>query len=151
MVEQPPSTCIVYIAAAYTHGSPWLRDTVEEYRKALREQTNMLVLEWLSTLPTNAADLYVQGMGNVHLCGVMVVFIDEPSIGVGIEIREAMISSKPILCLHRPQSRVSRLLASVADIQKWKISIESYRTINEAVQRTVAFVNTRVIDMPVAG
>jgi hypothetical protein len=125
---------IVYVAAPYSRASPELGRFVHDFKDGLRRRTTAVVLEWA---PEDVAELnesfFNRDMGNVHMCDLLIAIMEEPSIGVGIELAEAIRIRKRVFCLYPAGSSVSRLLRAAASTLP--IGIEPYETHEEAIER----------------
>ena len=135
-----PERQIVYVASSMTNASDEYRVYIKKFKQELRSATATVVLEWLEfDSPVVLSNFFEKDMNNVRNCSVMIAIVDEPSIGVGMEIMEAIHSKKPTLCLYRESSNVSRLLQSAQISAGFKIC--SYKTLNEAVGLAADFIN----------
>lgn len=64
-------------------------------------------------------------------------FCDEPSIGLGMEIREAIHCKKPILCLHRAGTPITRMLIGAQEAGD--LAIETYADTDSALTAVLKF------------
>ena len=130
---------IVHIAASPTSATPFLENKVHDLKLALRE-SGIIVLEWLSDdVPVDV--LYERDLGNVHASTLLVALVDEQSIGVGLEIAEAMRTEKPILCLHGRNVQAPLLLRSATAHNK-RMRIAAYESIAEAAALVRTFIGS---------
>src|SRR4051812_28919326 len=120
---------IVYVGCSVTNGSKDLESFIDEFKKGLRMATSALVLEWIGNSPDRTInDLYTSDFNNVRHSDAIIAIVDEPSIGLGMEIQEAIVLKRPILCLYRHGRVVSRLLKSAADAGA--VPLRTYRDAN---------------------
>ena len=132
---------VVYVAAGLTNASDEFSDFARTFKRNLRQSTAALVIEWIGReSPIELDDFFQRNLNNVRMCDSMIALVDEPSIGVGIEIREAMLLQKPLLCLHQENQVISRLLASAGRASE--MTIRSYKNIYDAVDIAAHFIST---------
>lgn len=131
---------IVYVASGVTNAPDSFRDFVQDFKQKLRATTSALVLEWIERdSPAVVDDFFRRDLNNVSLCDVMIALVDEPSIGLGMEIEKAIVEKKRILCLHNEKNKVlSRLLMSAQD--SVGLPISSYDSLDEAVRIVSVFI-----------
>ncbi len=58
-----------------------------------------------------AAEVYARDTAWVRACDAMVAEVSTPSHGVGYEIAYALELGKPVLCCHRADARISKMIA----------------------------------------
>jgi len=132
---------IVYVSSSVTHAPKTYRDFIKKFKQELRSATSALVIEWVDQdAPMIPDDFFRKNINNVLKCDVMVAITDEPSIGVGMEIQEAIRNKKPMLCLYEKGHTVSRLLLSAK--QAGEIRLETYESLEDAVERASDFINS---------
>jgi hypothetical protein len=76
------------------------------------------------------------------MCDVMIAIIDEPSIGLGMEISEAIRDKKPLLCLYNRASKVSRMIEAAA--KGGYLALSTYRDMHEAADIAAEFIKESV-------
>lgn len=130
---------VIYVAAPFTDASPRLTDFLADFKSRLRLGSSAIVLEWTGKEAGEALGaFYRRDMENVHMCSVMIAIVDEPSIGLGMEICEAIHLHKPVLCLHRSASKLSRLVS--AAVATGDVAIEQYRDVADAAHIASQFI-----------
>src|SRR3989344_7627113 len=129
-------TPIVYVSSSVTNASDKYRLFIQEFKKELRLKTPALVLEWQDKDAPITEGFFKRNLRNVEMCTVMIAFVDGPSIGVGLEIAEALTCKKPLLCLHKEDAVVSRLLLAAPS----GFPIKNYKTLDEAVDIASKFI-----------
>ena len=139
--EARHKTQIVYVASSTTNAPQEYRAFVQNFKKELRLRTSALVLEWLDQGEPLMEDFYKRNLKNVSMCHTMIAFVDQPSIGVGLEISAALRESKFLLCLTEEGVRVSRLLLAAAEM--YGFPVHAYVDVEDAVQVAVDFIKSR--------
>lgn len=130
---------IVYVAAGVTHAPETLEDFVIEFKKRLRLATPAIVIDWVGKdSPVQLSQFYQRNINNVRESDVMIAIVDEPSIGLGMEIHDAISLAKPLICLHREDKPVSRLLVHASEALH--IPLHAYRDMNHAVELAANFI-----------
>jgi|SRR6185312_12230706 len=131
---------IVYVAGAVTHASEPFRDFVHSFKQNLRTSSSALVLEWIERdSPAIVEDFFRRDLNNVSLCDVMIALVDEPSIGLGMELEKAIIEKKRLLCLMKRGQAVSRLLMSAHE--SLEMPLRTYNSLQEAVDIACDFIS----------
>src|SRR5262245_31309560 len=125
------TTRIIYVGGASTNASASFDRQISDFKQRLRDISSALVLEWkLEEGDGTKPEMYDRDLNNIRMCDVLIALIDEPSIGLGMEIAEAIRSRKTILCLHSPNITPSRLLQ--AGCQAGFLDIATYRDLDDA-------------------
>ncbi len=75
-------------------------------------------------------EVYCRDTNWIQGCDVLIAEISTPSHGVGYEIGYALTLGKPVICLHRSDVTVSKMILGNQD---GNLSIFSYRTIEDAL------------------
>lgn len=132
---------MVYVGASLTYASDAHRKFFADFKEALRMATPALILEWLGPEPHHIPphEFYELNMNNVRRSDAMIAIVDEPSIGLGMEIGEAIVRNRPLLCIHKQGARISRLLSGARD--GIGIPVEPYRDLPHAVEIATAFID----------
>lgn len=130
---------IIYVGVSVTNCTPEYRQFVVRAKEGLRMARNVLVLEWVGKdIHVNIGDFFATDMNNVRRCDVMIAFVDEPSIGLGMEIHAAIDSGKPLLCLYREGNAISRLLLGAGE--SIGLAVRPYRDLADAISIATEFV-----------
>jgi nucleoside 2-deoxyribosyltransferase len=82
------------------------------------------------------AEVYLRDIAWIEACDALVAEVSTPSHGVGYEIAVALRLGKPVLCCHRREARVSKMitgndspgltLASYGDVQEVLSAIDGF-------------------------
>jgi len=132
-------TPVIYIASSVTHASESHRKFVRDLKQELRLQTQAVVLEWVDKEPVEKLEgFFERDMKNISMSTHVVALVDMPSIGLGMEIKEALLKKKPLLCLAKERAEISRLLLAAQLTYAFKI--EHYSALQEAVERVKRFI-----------
>ena len=130
---------IVYVSSSVTHADAEYRAFIKNFKEELRQVAPALVIEWLDKdAPVLPDDFFKRNINNVLSCDAMIAITNEPSIGVGMEIQEAINNDKPLLCLHESGRTLSRLLKSAK--LAGKIKLEMYHDMDHAVVLATDFI-----------
>jgi len=84
-------------------------------------------------------DVYTRDIAWIDNCDVLVAEVSTPSHGVGYEISHALRIGKPVLCVHRHDVLVSKMLTGNTHPN---ITVQSYRSDEEAAQVVLSFLNS---------
>jgi hypothetical protein len=122
----------IYVGCALTQASGSFRQFVADFKFLLAASAEVEVLEFLGLEKGTPAEVYDYDLGNVRKCVAMISFVDLPSIGLGMEIQEAIWLKKPILCLHHKGQSVTRMLIGAQD--KHLLQLMEYQVIEDAVK-----------------
>jgi len=99
----------LYVGCGLTQAPEEFKNQVEELKNRLREDWE--VMEFLGLVAGNEADVYQRDIvDNVGGCDVFLGVCDEPSIGLGYELRESIVLGKPTLGVAHVDSKVTRLI-----------------------------------------
>ncbi len=138
---------LVYVGCALTNAPQSFRDTVAAFKMALAAdrdpEREFEILEFIGLEKGTAQQVYDHDLGNVEKCHVMIAFVDEPSIGLGMELATAIRLEKPILCLHRPESSVTSMLVGARD--KHLLALMPYSGIDDAIRTAWGFITYQEI------
>lgn len=129
---------IVYVSAPILNSSARLKEFVTTFKSGLRRQTTAIVLEWVSPTDEEIKDFFERDLGNVYMCSAMIAFVDEPSTGIGIEIAEVIRQEKPLLCLYRKGTKVSRMILGAT--ATGTVTVREYSDLSGAVDIAAKFI-----------
>jgi len=104
-----------YVGCALTGAPQVFRDFVEMFKVTLTENFDVELLKFVGLTNGTPRDVFRTDLGNVRKCDAMIAFVDLPSIGLGMEIKTAIEHKKPLLCLHRSGTSVTRMLTGARD------------------------------------
>jgi hypothetical protein len=122
---------MVYVGCALTLAPQAFRDFVSDFKKRLASDYDVDVLEFVGLENGTPQEVYDHDLGNVRKCGIIFAFVEEASIGLGMELSEAIRMEKPILCLHRTGTRITRMLMGAAE--KKLMGLIEYRDMDDAL------------------
>jgi nucleoside 2-deoxyribosyltransferase len=83
-------------------------------------------------------DVYTRDVEWIEKCDALVSEVSVPSHGVGYEIGYALGKGKPVLCLHRRDRKVSKMITGNPHSA---LRIESYGSVQEAVRLMRSFLD----------
>ena len=99
----------LYVVCGLTQASEEFKDQVEALKARLG--TEWEIMEFLGLVAGNEADVYQRDIiDNVGGCDAFLGVFDEPSIGLGWELRESIGLGKPTLGVAHVDSKVTRLI-----------------------------------------
>ena len=133
---------IVYVGAALTNASSTLRQAIPAFKQLLRDRTDSIVLRWVGTDIAIGEGFYQRDLGNVQMCDVMIAIVDEPSIGLGMELGQAISEGKPTLCLYNETSKISRMVEAAA--KDGLVKLAAYKNIYDAADIAADFIKKGV-------
>jgi len=132
---------IIYVSSSVTNAPKPYRDFIKKFKQELRTATASLVIEWLDQdAPMLPHDFFRKNLNNVLNSDAMIAIANEPSIGVGMEIQEAIRNQKPLLCLYEQGRTISRLL--MAAKEAGEVRLETYQDMNHAIELASDFINS---------
>lgn len=131
----------VYVGCGLTHATDEFVASVLQFKEQLAKEAGCSVLEFLGLTAGTAADVYLQDLGNVEKSDVMIALVDEVSIGVGMEIQHAIAIKKPLLCLAKEGTRVTRMVLGAGELGH--LTFSYYSDWQDATQKAVAFINAQ--------
>jgi len=83
-----------------------LHDEGHQVPTALLAGAEVMQLEGI----VEAADIYARDTAWIRGCDLLLAEVSTPSHGVGYEIGYALSLNKPVLCLHRANRKVSKMI-----------------------------------------
>jgi hypothetical protein len=99
----------LYVGCGLTLASEGFKNNVELLKDGLRSDWE--VMEFLGLTDGTEVDVYQKDIiENVGGCDAFLGVCDEPSIGLGWELREATVLQKPTIAVAHVDSRITRLL-----------------------------------------
>lgn len=132
----------IYVGCALVKASQEYRDFVASFKHKLDVEPDIEVLEFIGLDKGTATDVYRHDFAQVQACDAMLAFCDEPSIGLGMEIREAIHCKKPILCLHLAGTPITRMLIGAQEAGD--VAIETYADTDSALAVVLKFLAASV-------
>lgn len=132
----------IYVGCALVKASQEYRDFVASFKHKLDAEPDIEVLEFIGLDKGTATDVYRHDFAQVQACDAMLAFCDEPSIGLGMEIREAIHCKKPILCLHLAGTPITRMLIGAQEAGD--VAIETYADTDSALTAVLKFLAASV-------
>ncbi len=85
-----------------------------------------------------ARDVYERDVNWIKNCDVLIAEVSVPSHGVGYEIGYALTIQKPVLCIHKKERRVSKMITGNPD---QALTIQEYSTVEEAIAQTLTYLH----------
>ncbi len=78
----------------------------------IREAGHQLASPWVlgDDSSIDPSEIYRRDVSAVRRSDALIAEVSHPSTGVGMEVMLAILSGKPVLCLYRRGSRVSRMI-----------------------------------------
>ena len=81
-------------------------------------------------------NVYQRDVNWIKKCDVLIAEVSVPSHGVGYEIGLALQLSKPVLCLHQKELKVSKMITGNSDPA---LTIRDYSIVEEAISQVQTF------------
>lgn len=107
----------IYVGCALTKATEEFKEFVAAFKTELAKEPGIELLEFIGLVAGTPADVYRIDLGNVEMCDALIAFVDEPAIGIGMEIMHAIALGKPILCLLRQGNTVTRIVRGAAELK----------------------------------
>ncbi len=86
-----------------------------------------------------AEEIYARDVTWIQESDALIAEVSTPSHGVGYEIGFALQHGKPVLCLHRADARVSKMITGNPDAN---LRVRAYRSPEEAVSLALVFADS---------
>lgn len=138
---------IVYVAGALTNATQAYKRNVQHFKELLRERTNSIVLRWVGEDAEIDPEFFSRDLGNVNMCDVLIALVDQPSIGIGIELSHAISMRKLVLCLHHTNSPVSRMVRAAVAAKHAELS--AYVDLQDAADIAADFIKKTTLPLTV--
>lgn len=87
----------------------------------------------------DAMDVYTRDVAWIEEADALVAEVSTPSHGVGYEISYALERGKPVLCLHRQEVIVSKMLTGNT---MPGITVQAYKDVEEGIELITKFLRT---------
>lgn len=106
----------VYIGIALTTAPPESHELYGELKRLVEASPRFIeVLGWLGLEAGTALDVYQHDIRMVEEADLCVWILDNPSIGLGLEIAERLMRSKPQLFFAHTSSRITRMVIGMLE------------------------------------
>ena len=99
-----------------------------EVPTALLASSDVIQLEVI----VDPVDVYRRDTGWINGCDLLIAEVSTPSHGVGYEIGFALHQSKPVLCLHRKDTSVSKMITGNRDPN---LTVLAYASETELIEK----------------
>ena len=122
----------LYIGCSLTKAGEQFKAEVEELKTALRGK-GYEVLDFVGLVKGTPKDVYVWDINHcVATCDAFIAICDEPAIGLGYELCEAVRSGKPVLAVAHRDTTITRLVHGAAEVEP-NLSFAIYNNLTEDV------------------
>jgi hypothetical protein len=136
----------LYVGCSLTKSSEAFKESVEQLKAALRTH-GYEVFDFVGLVNGTPRDVYEWDIGHcVGTCDAFIGICDEPSIGLGYELCEAVRLGKPALTVAHADTRVTRLLHGAAEVE----ANLTFATYTDLVQDVPPLVEKLLIDAAAA-
>lgn len=107
----------LYVGCSLSWAPEPFKLEVETFKVALRNK-GYEVFDFVGLVSGTPEDVYKWDIGHcVRDCDVFIGICDEPSIGLGWELCEAVRLGKPVLALAHRDAKVTRLVLGAAEVE----------------------------------
>jgi nucleoside 2-deoxyribosyltransferase len=115
----------IYVGCSLTKAPEDFKAQVEAFKDTLRGE-GYEVFDFVGLVNGTPASVYNWDIGHcVRDCDIFVAICDEPSIGLGYELCEALRLGKPVLAVAHADAKVTRLVLGAAEVEE-KLRFERY-------------------------
>ncbi|MBV9159024.1 MAG: hypothetical protein JO019_00285 [Candidatus Kaiserbacteria bacterium] len=128
----------IYVGCSLTQSSDKFRAFVFSFKAKLAKAVPCTVLEFKGLTEGSNADVFEHDLNNVRTSDALIFIVDYPAIGLGMEIGEAIVLKKPILCLHAKDASVTRMLRGASELGR--VRMDTYEDEVDAVSKAANFV-----------
>ena len=84
-------------------------------------------------------EIYTRDTGWIDGCNLLIAEVSTPSHGVGYEIGYALGLEKPVLCLHRENIAISKMITGNRDPN---LTVIAYKTASDAIAKLRMYLNS---------
>ncbi|NBD74334.1 hypothetical protein GVX82_04835 [Patescibacteria group bacterium] len=105
----------IYVGCALRNAPNAFKDEVEEMKDALEAGGHEL-LRFVGEDDTPSRDVFEHDIACVQACDVMLAVVTEPSLGLGMELMEALHLSKRIIVLAEEGAHLSKMVLGAAEV-----------------------------------
>jgi nucleoside 2-deoxyribosyltransferase len=106
----------VYVGCSLNDAPAPFVEEVGEFKQKLGSN-GYKVLEFIGKVNGTVRDVYEWDINCVRQCDLFVAVCDFPSTGLGIELNEAVRLEKPTLAVANHNTRVSRMVLGMAEVE----------------------------------
>lgn len=107
----------LYVGCALTESPEKFKDGIDKLKSALRSE-GYEVFDFVGLVDGTPKDVYEWDVNLcIKNCDAFIAICDYPGIGLGFELGEAKNLKKPILALAQNDSRVTRLVLGLAEVE----------------------------------
>ncbi len=124
----------IYLALALTHAPEEFKKRFDVELRSLLRKSGYELLDFVGLKNGTAEDVYNHDTDCVRTADLMVAICDEPSIGLGMEIKERTTAKKPLLLCWKRGTTITRMVIGAAIVEKCMTC--QYDTL-EDIMRTV--------------
>ncbi|NBV77287.1 hypothetical protein EBR66_03950 [bacterium] len=89
----------VYVGCALTHAPESFKEMVAQFKAQLARAGYAEILDFVDMHDSTPTQAYDHDIGCVRSCDALIAFLDLPSLGLGMELQEAIVQGKAVLCL----------------------------------------------------
>lgn len=129
----------LYVGCALAHSSQEFKEFISSFKQKIAEETGIEVLEFLGQVKGTEAEVYKHDIEQVHSCDFFVAFVDYPSLGLGMELNEAITQNKKPLLFIKQGLVLSRMVKGAHDLGL--VRLEQYTDLNHAMDISKEFIN----------
>lgn len=135
----------LYVGCGLTLAPQSFRDSVAMLKKTLNQDWE--ILEFLGLVKGTDEDVYRNDIfKNVATCDAFLAVVDQPSLGLGWEMREALELKKPTLLVAAEGATVTRLVLGAVKLFPDTIKLRRYRDLQRDVPGIVRKEFTYLLD-----
>lgn len=132
----------LYVGCSLTKAPESFKDTVEEFKAILRTE-GYEVFDFIGVVNGTAEDVYKWDIGHcVRDCDALIAICDEPSIGLGWEMGEAVRLGKPVLALAHIEAKVTRMVLGAAEVEP-NLHFERYGNLLDMIPEVDKLLETK--------
>ncbi|HRI36379.1 MAG TPA: hypothetical protein PK765_04905 [bacterium] len=126
---------LLYIGHGLTHAAQDFVEDMQLFRDSLADRYELL--DFVGVVHGTAESVYAVDSHNVLTCDAFIAECTHPSLGVGIELQIAANTTKPVLILHKRDTKVSRMALGMPNPKQ---EVVAYDTVEEAREAVHSFV-----------
>ncbi|HSX35266.1 MAG TPA: hypothetical protein VLF62_06515 [Candidatus Saccharimonadales bacterium] len=132
----------LYVGCSLSHAPEAFKTAVEDLKNALRAK-GYVVFDFVGLVNGTSKDVYNWDIGHcVGDCDALIAICDEPSIGLGYEMNEAIRLKKPVLAVAHTDALVTRLVLGAAEVEP-NLRFERYSKLADVAELVDEWLSAR--------
>lgn len=116
----------IYVGCGLTQAPEEFIEGIDGLKVELRRVAGIKIIDFIGLKGGTAREVYLHDTRSVMDAGGILAVVDQPSIGLGMEIATAIQYGKPVLAVAHRVSRVTRMIIGAAEDPDNKVVLHYY-------------------------